>query len=105
MTTQRVLVRFRAFIINMINRRTLYTGRTLLNQEAKVLVRSGKLVATDKGLKPSNLSPEAEKYLVNDTRQDLSVSRISLDWSKPLKNLSSFNWRQITGIRLTVFGP
>ncbi len=51
----------------------------LLNQEAKVLVRSGKLVTFDKDLKPSSLSPS--KYQINPIEarvKDLCVE-FSLD--------------------------
>ena len=47
----------------------------LLNQEAKVLVRSGKLVTFDKSLSPQALA-QVEKYLVNPIEarvKDLSV--------------------------------
>ena len=65
----------------------------LLNQEAKVLVRSGKLVTFDKALSPQALS-QVEKYLVNPIEariKDLSVLEFSLDSEpKPLKDLSGF---------------
>ena len=65
----------------------------LLNQEAKVLVRSGKLVTFDKALSPQSLS-QVEKYLVNPIEariKDLSVLEFSLDSEpKPLKDLSGF---------------
>lgn len=66
----------------------------LLNQEAKVLVRSGKLVTFDKALSPQALG-QVEKYLVNPIEarvKDLSVLEFSLDSEpKPLKDLSGFS--------------